>query len=110
MVEAAGIEPYPASETAKSYHGQEEIKSGQNEDKIEQCQGLANMPRSIEWTDPTQPDTSSGTQKDPNLDITGDALPADLRELIDAWPRLPDAVRAGIMAMVRVSRKKGRPG
>ncbi len=27
-------------------------------------------------------------------------LDADLRRLIDAWPKLPDAIRAGILAMV----------
>ncbi len=27
-------------------------------------------------------------------------LDADLRRLIDAWPELPDAIRAGILAMV----------
>ncbi len=27
-------------------------------------------------------------------------LDADLRRLIDAWPKLPDVIRAGILAMV----------
>jgi hypothetical protein len=30
-------------------------------------------------------------------------LAPDLKELVDAWPRLPEAVRAGILAMVRAS-------
>ena len=32
----------------------------------------------------------------------------DLAALIDAWPTLPDAIRAGIMAMVRSSAESGR--
>jgi hypothetical protein len=35
-------------------------------------------------------------------------FPPDLQALIDAWPTLPDAIRAGILAMVRAART-GRP-
>ena len=31
------------------------------------------------------------------------SLPADLRAVAEAWPRLPEAVRAGIMAMVKTT-------
>jgi hypothetical protein len=31
------------------------------------------------------------------------ALPADLAEISAAWPKLPDALKAGILAMVRAS-------
>jgi len=31
-------------------------------------------------------------------------LPYDLQTIIDHWPDLPDAVKAGIVAMVRASR------
>ena len=33
-----------------------------------------------------------------------EALDADLRELAQAWPSLPEAMRAGILAMIRVQR------
>ena len=35
--------------------------------------------------------------------LSGDPAPidTDLRRLIDAWPTLPDPVRAGIIAMVK---------
>lgn len=30
-------------------------------------------------------------------------IPQDLQALIDAWPSLPDAIKAGILAMVRAA-------
>ena len=36
-------------------------------------------------------------------DSPGEALPHDLRAVVDAWPDLPDAVKAGIVAMIRAS-------
>jgi hypothetical protein len=37
-------------------------------------------------------------------------LPPDLRLIVEAWPKLPKAVRAGIVAMVRAAKgeRKGR--
>ncbi len=32
------------------------------------------------------------------------ALAADLRHVIEAWPTLPEAIRAGIVAMVKAAR------
>ena len=31
-------------------------------------------------------------------------IPQDLQAIIDAWPALPDAIRAGILAMVKAAR------
>jgi hypothetical protein len=31
----------------------------------------------------------------------GQAIPADLAAIVDAWPKLPEAIRAGIVAMVK---------
>ncbi len=33
----------------------------------------------------------------------------DLMTVVDAWDRLPEAVRAGIVAMVKAASKGGRP-
>ena len=33
--------------------------------------------------------------------------PPDLAEIIDAWPALPEPIRAGILAMVRSSSGQG---
>jgi len=37
-------------------------------------------------------------------------IPPDLAELTAAWPRLPEAVKAGIVAMVRTAIKQPRHG
>lgn len=36
-------------------------------------------------------------------DTSRNELPADLRLIVEAWAGLPDAVRAGILAMVNAS-------
>ena len=36
-----------------------------------------------------------------------DELPVDLRLVVTAWERLPEAVKAGIVAMVKVAVKPG---
>jgi hypothetical protein len=33
-------------------------------------------------------------------------LPDELRDVIDAWDNLPEAVKAGVVAMVDAARKK----
>ena len=34
----------------------------------------------------------------------------DLQAIIDAWPALPDAIKAGIVAMVTAARRDGAEG
>jgi len=34
--------------------------------------------------------------------------PVDLRAVIEAWPSLPEAIRAGILALVRTASKEGQ--
>ena len=45
----------------------------------------------------------------PNPDF-GPHLPVDLVEIIAAWNTLPEAVRAGVLAMVRATRQQGHAG
>jgi hypothetical protein len=33
----------------------------------------------------------------------------DLAAVVDAWPRLPEALRTGIVAMVKAAKRSGRP-
>ena len=37
-------------------------------------------------------------------------FPQDLAEIIAAWNTLPEAVRAGVLAMVRATRQQGHAG
>lgn len=51
----------------------------------------------------------SATARSKNVAILEDslAIDPDLAAVIDAWPDLPDAVRAGIVAMVRAATEEG---
>jgi hypothetical protein len=35
--------------------------------------------------------------------VARDGIGPELREVVEAWPKLPEAIRAGILAMVRAS-------
>ena len=45
------------------------------------------------------------TSNIPSNEIENQPADGDLRRLIDAWPALPDALRAGIVAMVEAAAK-----
>jgi hypothetical protein len=45
----------------------------------------------------------------PNPDF-GPHFPVDLLEIIAAWNTLPEAVRAGVLAMVRATKQQGHAG
>ena len=52
----------------------------------------------------SDPENGHGTGSDAAFGRTADgALDAQLTEVADAWAGLPDAVRAGIVAMVRAT-------
>jgi hypothetical protein len=53
------------------------------------------------WENGHSPDVAS---KSPAV---SEEIVADLRGVIDAWPDLPEAVKAGIVAMVRASNREG---
>ena len=36
--------------------------------------------------------------------------PPDLAEVVQAWPELPEPIRAGILAMIRSASGKGKKG
>ncbi len=44
--------------------------------------------------------TDSGT-------LAGENLPPDLADVVNAWPTLPEAIKAGILAMVKAARTEG---
>jgi hypothetical protein len=70
---------------------------------------LPTRPSGQEWATEAEPVTfgsASATENAPSL------LPADpeLASIIDAWETLPEAVRAGIVAMVKAASPKGCRG
>jgi hypothetical protein len=42
--------------------------------------------------------------------VVPEQLPADLAEIVDAWSGLPEAIKAGVLAMVRATVKQGGLG
>ena len=51
----------------------------------------------------TEPPVPASTEYDTKNPAETTFEDADLRAVVDAWPTLPDAVRAGIVAMVRAA-------
>jgi hypothetical protein len=47
--------------------------------------------------------TASATENAPYMESTHQNLSPDLQSVVDVWDRLPEAVRAGIVAMVKAS-------
>jgi len=48
-------------------------------------------------------ESTISAQPEHNMSRTGGELPADLAALVDAWPRLPEPIKAGVLAMVRAA-------
>lgn len=47
--------------------------------------------------------TESGTVSDGSSELAPVTIAPDLAAVVDAWDRLPDAIRAGILAMVKAA-------
>jgi hypothetical protein len=47
------------------------------------------------------------THPQPAPEVAPSALPADLQFIVDAWSELPDAIKAGLLAVVRATVKGG---
>ena len=47
---------------------------------------------------------SAGAQQEHNKAQLPMALPVDLQEVINAWAELPEAIRAGVLALIRAAR------
>jgi len=97
------------------------ILSGQNADRdtAQYPQSLAKSSShdgdgcSLKDNTITQPEHSKSTtlQKKyaafrTKIQDQGKGIPSGLESVIEAWPELPDAIRSGIVAMVRAARKK----
>ena len=54
------------------------------------------------------PIATTGAAKSGARDAANQVVEAELLEVIDAWPELPEGVRAGIVAMVEAAKGEGR--
>ena len=69
------------------------------------------------WSSQSRPRSRSATNRfrlrpsresvDPHLIHESRKTPSDLAEVIDRWEALPEAIRAGIVAMVRAAAPSG---
>ena len=71
-----------------------DLKAAGPEAQVAQSQALSENCKSRSTTDCTK------EQQEPS---SAGALPTDLRRVVEAWPELPDAVKAGIVAMVKAA-------
>jgi hypothetical protein len=79
----------------------------------ENSQQINTLPEAMLST-PQQNPTVPAYQKDTSMHSKGvtcvqqhrPTFPGDLAEVVDGWEKLPDAVKAGILAMVNATRQK----
>lgn len=87
-----------------------DTESGQNRANTKQINALTDSAPSAEKQIQTPPEHSKNTslhEKCVTCVHQGETLyPDDLREVIEVWEHMPDAVKAGIIAMVRASRQE----
>ena len=50
-----------------------------------------------EGSEPTKRENRAGT---PSTERAAEPLDADLARILDAWPKIPTAIKAGILAMI----------
>jgi len=109
MVEDRGFEPVSGPYPAPLTTGQVEYNGGRKRARTgHNTKGCAESDVK-KRTQTGQPPNASRTPSDHsrihNRAITEWGLDSDLQAVVDAWPDLPEAVRAGILAMVRAAGK-----
>ena len=104
----AGSIPAASTIFSLSTSGQNRPNSGQSSSQSGQSQEVAKEACVEEGTENTSRQTNSGhapntirTQQEHNPLRSKDPTPRDLKLLLETWGRLPEAVREGILAMVR---------
>ena len=94
LVAGAGFEPNQPVPDVNA-------KPSQDADKAEQNLTLASAVEQAPEQKSALPAHSSGSSERPDNAIF---MPEDLAQVVDAWDRLPPAVKAGIVAMVAASK------
>ena len=78
-------------------------ESAQDPTESRACAESAHRTADNTATLPRQLDDRSAHQKCAVLLPDPDALPADLAAVVDAWPTLPEPIKAGVLAMVKAA-------
>jgi hypothetical protein len=92
----------PAASTF-SEHTSSNDTSRQLTSKADAAKGVATMRNGM---DSRQRATASGSRRPPRATksaTSGSVVDPDLAAIMDAWPNLPEVVRAGIVAIVRAA-------
>ena len=108
MVEAAGIEPDSSQNETLPHPGRSLTDCGQGALQVGHSQELAQGSPVKEGTLPVLTPTQSRTLGEHNTSIaehnrsiTETAVDPELQTVVAGWLRLPEKVRAGIVAMVK---------
>jgi hypothetical protein len=107
-----GSSPVPGTDDTRRQGTTEHARSAVNQGIDRSTTSKRSIPRSR--TDTTENDTERPrvtpqitTHPLPAPEVAPSALPADLQFIVDAWTELPDAIKAGVLAMVRATLKRG---
>ena len=110
MVEDRGLEPPTCPKSNDTVNGPKASNAGQDSTQPGRHQGVTEGTICKGRTEAGQAGTNPGTprnttiaQQEHNASGTGQAMRPELAVIIGAWDDLPEAVRAGILAMVRAS-------
>jgi hypothetical protein len=98
FAEAGPGESKPGLVSLQAGQSQEDTKGSTDESRTEQDTSI---------TKPGLPENTILAQREHYISITGKGVPEDLAVVVESWDRLPDAIKAGILAMVQ-SAVKGK--
>ncbi|MCX5771392.1 MAG: hypothetical protein NTZ09_14150 [Candidatus Hydrogenedentes bacterium] len=101
LVPGAGVEPDSSKNETLSHSGRSLTGSGQDASQVGHSQELAQGPSVNEGTLPVLTPTQSRTLGEHNTSITETAVDPELQTVVAGWLKLPEEVRAGIVAMVK---------
>ena len=112
MAGATGLESELAQNRNLTSEGQTLTSSGQGKSQLPNVVNVANVPNvefgtkeSTSETPSGHPKNAIGTQQEHNRNITELPKNQDLKMIFEAWEKLPEAIRKGILAIIEAATK-----
>jgi len=106
LVAGAGFEPTPRPSAALTEPQHKDTKPAQNHNLADSEQQLPEQKTTLSEEEKLRFQTPPGCTQG----VPESSLPADLAQVVEAWGRLPEAVKADILAMVNAARpQEGHP-